>query len=131
MSKRVKILEFENVSYDSAESLFYELQLSPESHAAGGITRHADGRLVITLAEVDMNKLELIKQKLGEPKRAGEKQMALPPPQPPIAEFELTEIVTDREIECPFCRAKLKLKSKTAAIKSTTEGELLNGSAQS
>lgn len=129
--KKVKVLEFENISHECTQSLFYELQLSPESHAMGGITLHADGRLVIALADVDADKVEIIKQKLGEPKKIEEKKItSLPLPPPPIAELELNEIVSSKDIECPFCHAKLKLKPSTK-VRSMMEGvEILNGVTQ-
>lgn len=133
MERRVKILEFDGKGVD-AFSLFYELQLSPESHAAGGITRHADGRLVIALSDVDADKIELIKQKLGEPKKVEEKRITSLPPStsPPVVEFDFENVAKVSELECPFCHAKIKLKLKITSTRSTIEeADILNGAIQS
>ncbi len=42
MTKRVKVLEFKVLRNFGISDVFYMLALSPESQAAGGITKHAD-----------------------------------------------------------------------------------------
>ena len=109
MRKRVAILEFrEEQMVDaglSAESLHLRLGLSRDS----SITLHADGRLVVELSEEDLPKADMVKGMLGEPKN--EKTVVVrraePPPPQPTAEIA----AAGSEIECPFCRARLRLKS--------------------
>ncbi|MCS7136312.1 MAG: hypothetical protein RMJ14_01770 [Nitrososphaerota archaeon] len=116
MPKRVKVLEFDKKDLD-VSALFYELALSPESHAAGGITRHADGRVVITLDEEDFTKLDLIKQKLGEPKKTEEKETTNLPPPPPEVKLSIEQTAnSEGVIECPFCHVKLTLKHQRVDV---------------
>jgi len=109
MRKKVVILEFSEEQLIDAgldvEGLYSRLGLSRDS----SITLHADGRLILSISENDLSKVDAVKSMLGRPK--DEKTVIIrkpevPPPQPSA---EIT--ATDSEIECPFCRARLRLKS--------------------
>ncbi|MEM3066894.1 MAG: hypothetical protein QXI81_06145 [Nitrososphaerota archaeon] len=127
MEKRVKIIKLDEKALSDVgmtmTEIFYMLSLSPESHAAGGITRHANGEVEICLAETDIDKLESIKQILGEPKVVEEKRVtSKPPPPSPTAELELAEVIASGEVECPFCHAKLRLKPKASQKADVQDG---------
>jgi len=122
MRKRITILEFSEEQLIDAgfdiEALYRNLGLSRSS----SITLHADGRLILSISEDDLSKVDAVKGILGQPKSEKTVVIRKPEPPPPQPSTEIT--ATSSEIECPFCRAKLRLKMEKAVQDGIAESSL-------